>query len=297
MGDVKTIVAGLDMEDVSEAVLGRAIQLATEHEARLVVVHVIETPSLSQAASASASDLSESALRDHLNRQARAAISNLLAQGGSPSADVEVAFGSAHTVITGVAGERGADFVVIGPGRGHSLSEKVLGSTADRVVRASPAPVLVVRNPSAGPYRRVAVAVDFSPQSAAAAKDARKLAPAARMDLVHALYIPLTFEQAMLRAGTSQADIGAYRSAKEDRARHDLSLFVRDVIGTGKVATHFLDCEPGPALVRLAKSRDIDLLALGPNGRGVVLQALLGSVTQRVLREAACDVLVATMPG
>lgn len=46
MGDVKTIVAALDLETDSDAVLGRAVQLTTEHGARLVVAHVIEAPSL-----------------------------------------------------------------------------------------------------------------------------------------------------------------------------------------------------------------------------------------------------------
>lgn len=284
MGDMKTIVAALDLEDGSHAVLARAVQLAREHGARLVVAHVVEAPS-------------EAGLEAHLNRDAHAAISALLADAGPMSADVEIAFGAPHTVITALAGAQDADLVVIGPGKGHTLGEKILGSTADRIVRASPAPVLVVRNPPLALYRRVAVAVDFSPQSAAAATDARKLAPAARLELVHAFSIPLTFEQAMLRAGTSEAGMAEYRSAKADSARKDLSRFARDVFGAAKVPTRILAGEPGPALVRLARSGDIDLLALGPNGRGVILQALLGSVTQRVLREAACDVLVSRVPG
>jgi len=295
MRDVKTIVAALDLEAGSDVVLGRAIQLAREHGARLVATHVIETDALSHAAALSARG--ETNLKESLRRQAHAAISALLFEGGPVSADVEVSFGAPHTVITSMANERDADLVVIGPGKGHSLREKVLGSTADRIIRAAPAPVLVVRNRPTGAYRRVAGAVDFSPQSAAAVKDARRLAPAARFELVHAFSIPFTFEQAMLRAGTSRAEMDAYRSAKADRARQDLWQFVRDVLGAQKIGTHFLEGEPGPALVRLAKSGDIDLLALGPNGRGVVLQTLLGSVTQRVLREAACDVLVARIPG
>lgn len=291
MGDVKTIVAALDLEADSDAVLRRAVQLAAEHGAWLVVAHVIEAQSLSQAASLS--ERSESDLKEHLSRQAHAAISALLAEGELVSADVEVGFGVPHTVITTLASERGASLVVIGPGKYDSLGEKVLGSTADRVVRAASAPVLVVRNRPTGPYRRVAAAVDFSPQSVAAAKDAKKLAPAARLELVHALHIPLPFEQAMLRAGTSQADMEAYRSARADKARKDLSLFARDIASAEKVGTHLVEGEPGLALVRLAKRGDVDVLALGPNSRGVVVEALLGGVTQRVLREAACDVLVA----
>ena len=121
---------------------------------------------------------------------------------------MRVEFGSPHDVITRVAGERSADLVVLGPGKstGRSLREKVLGSTADRVIRTSPAPVLLVKIDSPEPYRQVVVAVDFSPQSVSAALDARKLTPHVRLRLLHVVDVPLPFEQALLRVGTSQAE-------------------------------------------------------------------------------------------
>lgn len=64
--------------------------------------------------------------------------------------------------------------------------------------------------------------------------------------------------------------------------------------GLDNAATQIREGEPGRTLARLARSRRVDLLVLGPHGRGVVLRALLGSVTQRVLREASCDILVAS---
>ncbi len=49
---MNTIMAAFDLEAGSEAVLTRAIQLATAHAARLVLLHVVETePLLSQAVS------------------------------------------------------------------------------------------------------------------------------------------------------------------------------------------------------------------------------------------------------
>ncbi|MDV6329040.1 universal stress protein, partial [Idiomarina sp. Sol25] len=90
-----------------------------------------------------------------------------------------------------------------------------------------------------------------------------------------------------------QAEMERYRLTRVATARDELSTFARDEVGTDNSTTNVLEGDPGPALVRLARSKSVDLLALGPHGRGVVLQTLLGSVTQRVLREASCDVLVA----
>jgi nucleotide-binding universal stress UspA family protein len=209
---------------------------------------------------------------------------------------VQVQFGSPHDIITRMAEKRHTDVIVVGPGKRRSLKEKVLGSTADRVIRTARTSVLVVRKKSEKPYRQVAIAVDFSPQSATAIKKARRLAPQATLQLIHAISIPQTFKQAMLSAGAPQIEIQKYRAARVEKARDDLSAFARATLRVGKVATRVLEGEPGPTLARLSRSRRIDLLAIGPHGRGVVYQTLLGSVTLRVLKEAECDVLVASKP-
>lgn len=293
MGKISTVLVALDLEAGSGSVLSRAALLASAHAAWLVVLHVIEAEPLSQAAAHM--KLSESELRDQLERQAIAAIEPLILKGGrTRRTNIRVEFGSPQETITHEAHEQDADIVVIGPGKGRALKDKILGSTADRVIRTSAAPVLVVRKPSAEPYRDVAVAVDGSPQSARAFIEARRLAPNGVFQLVHAVDIPITFQQAMLRAGTSQVEMDRYRAARADKAREELAAFQRDMLGTAALPVRVLDGEPGPALVRFSKGPRVDLLALGSRGRGAALQALLGSVARRVLGEAACDVLVAT---
>lgn len=289
------ILAALDMEAGSRAVLARAAQLAKGRAARLVLLHVIEPEPLRQAADASGH--AENELRDQLKLHTVKTLETLAIDTEcTQRTDIRVEFGAPHDVITRVAEEISADLIVIGPGKAsdQGLSEKILGSTADRVIRTSSAAILVVKRATAEPYRRVAVAVDFSPQSASAARQARSLAPDATIELVHVTEFPLAFEGALLRVGTSQSTIDKYHAARTDKSRRDLASFARRTVEDNKAVTRNLEGAPGPALVCLSRDRRIDLLALGPHGRGVVVQALIGSVTQRVLREAACDVLIAT---
>lgn len=291
MEKITTIVAALDLEPGSNAVLARAIQLAAAHAARLVVLHVIASEPLPQAAARTNLDKSE--LRDRLKRQALAAIEPLVMKSErARRTDMVVEFGPPHDVIIRAARERHADLIVIGPGKARSLKDKILGSTADRVVRTSPAPVLLVKKQPARPYRKILVAVDFSPQSEAAVKDTRRLAPESTLQLVHVVELPLTFQRAMLRAGTSPAALERSRATQADKAQNDLIAFAGRIPEAGKVTTRILKGEPGPALIRFSKRGDIDLLAIGPYGRGGVVQALLGSVTRRVLGGTPCDVLV-----
>lgn len=291
MGTINTVLAAVDLEAGSDAVLVRAGQLATAHAARLLVLHVIDAEQLSGRADHSRPG--KKGLLDRLRRQAIEAIELLLSEGGSTrDTEARVLIGSPHAIIVQLACEQHADIIVIGPGKGSTLKDKLLGSTADKVIRISAAPILVVRKHSAEPYRSVAVAVDGSKPSARAFIEVRRLAPGARMQLVHAVDVPLAFEQAMLRAGTSRLEMEEYRAARANKAREELLAFRRDVLKMPRVPIRLLVGAPGPALVRLSRRGRSDLLALGSRGRGAALQTLLGSVARRVLVEAACDVLI-----
>lgn len=287
------ILAALDLQADSEAVLMRALQLAEAHSARLVLLHAIEAGALDDAGAASGHDADT--LRETFERSAREEISALL-EGGADAAraEVRIAFGPAHAAINDAAGELGADLVLLGPGsRARALRGRVIGSTVDRVARTIGTPLLVVRTRPELPYRQVTAAVDFSPRSEAAVRAARAVAPDASLRLVHAVHVPDTFQQAMLRAGASHAEITSYRDRMADKARDDLSVVAAGMAGSGRVTTRVLKSEPTAALVRVSRSRRVDLLAMGADGRGAVRQALLGSVTRRLLAEAGCDVLVA----
>ena len=292
MGEAKTILAALDLEAGSDAVLDRAIQLAGAQQAELILLHVIREEGAADASFHM--DLSKGKLCSQLEGHARAAIEAMFAgrRIGIP-VDILVIFGAPYEVITRVARERGVDVIVIGPAQSTSLKEKILGSTADRVLRTAPTPVLVVRRFSARPYRHVAAAIDFSPQSEETARQVCRLVPEAALRLVHVLDIPLPFQQAMLRAGSSQAAIDQYRSAQAKKIRNDLDVLAGNIVVGGLLPVLVIDGEPASALIGLSQRNDVDLLALGSHGRGTVMQALLGSVAQRILREAACDVLIA----
>lgn len=274
-------------------VLARAVQLAGVHAAHLVVLHVIDSEQVSQVAAHMR--LGEGEWQERLKRQAVAAVEPWLEKAGcSGNAEVQVEFGTPHEAITRAGRERAADVLVLGAGKGQTLKLKVLGSTADRVVRTSSVPVLVARQAVTGPYVRAAVAIDMSPLSARALLEVRRLAPDAKLQLLHAVEVPLPFQQAMFRTGMSSAEMERYRAALEGKAREELKAFQRRVVRTDDLPVRLLTGDPGPALVRAANSGRFDLVALGSRGHSATLQALLGSVARRLLAEARCDVLVAT---
>ncbi|MGL4551802.1 MAG: universal stress protein [Gemmataceae bacterium] len=54
----------------------------------------------------------------------------------------------------------------------------------------------------------------------------------------------------------------------------------------------FLEGDPASELVRLAREQRFSLVVMGTHGRSGIERALMGSVAEKVLREAPCSVLV-----
>lgn len=290
---LSTILAAMDLAEESDAMLNRAAQLTTQHDALLVVLHVLEIEALQHDVTLSGHK--DSDVRDILRQQAVTQVKESLTRiGYNGRFEICVAFGSSHEIITRIAIERGAELLVIGPGKTSRISprEKILGSTADRIIRTSQTPVLLVKKQATAPYRRILAAIDFSPQSISAAQSAHELAPEAKLQLVNVVGVPLPFAQALVRVGTPQVEIDQFRFARMTMAREELKRLAQDHWRTKDIATKILEGDPGPALVKLSRAKRTQLLCLGPQGRGVILQTLLGSVTQRVIKEAAIDTLI-----
>jgi nucleotide-binding universal stress UspA family protein len=63
-------------------------------------------------------------------------------------------------------------------------------------------------------------------------------------------------------------------------------------IGVNPVSEHVLYGEAGHAICQLVDEQNVDLVVVGSRGRGGLKRALLGSVSDYVVRNAPCPVLV-----
>jgi nucleotide-binding universal stress UspA family protein len=57
-----------------------------------------------------------------------------------------------------------------------------------------------------------------------------------------------------------------------------------------------LEGDPASEIVRYGRDASIDLIVMGTHGRTGVERLVLGSVAEKVLRDASCSVLVAKLP-
>jgi nucleotide-binding universal stress UspA family protein len=69
-----------------------------------------------------------------------------------------------------------------------------------------------------------------------------------------------------------------------------------EALGIAGAELVVVDGEPGEALCELARERDASAMVLGSRGRGGIKRALMGSVSDFVVRNAPCPVIVTRPP-
>jgi nucleotide-binding universal stress UspA family protein len=276
---LKRLLAATDLSPRAQRALRRAVLLAEDHHATVTILHVVEK------------EYDEPRFRERIEFELGRQTRSLGIEPQGKHSAVRIIRGKAFLEIIRHARKQAAELIVVGAHGADYFKELLIGTTVEKIVRKGDRPVLVVRRPPAGPYRRALVAVDFSEDSRYALEFALRLAPRAQ---IHVLHVCQGFEGQLTRAGLPRAEIVRHLRRTSTLALRELDLFLgkiedrvrpirRDVV-TGRTRHE---------IVTFARSIHADLIAVGTSGRSGVPYVLLGSVAEHVLREASCDVLVA----
>lgn len=253
----------------------------------------------------------ERVLRERLKTRVEAAAAALekervRAEGLGPHAVASLLEGRPWEEILELATRKQASMIVVGPHgaggplamRRGALTEHVLGTTADRVVRHAPCPVLVAARRGAE-LERVhggtwMVAVDFSPASRAALRYADTLAKACDAELV-----PLHVVADLHGPPDSEDPIRLETASEDPHAREhadELSLAVEQELGRA-LDVRIAFGRPPEAIALAATQLDADLIIMGTRGRTGLAHLLLGSVVERTLRRSEVPVLCVHSEG
>ncbi len=233
------------------------------------------------------------AVQPRLAEQARA-----LSQFGLP-VTVELAHGAAHREIRRVARERGATLVLLGSQGAGLASELRVGSVTLETLHGCEVPVLLVRvsGKEGGEAtcralgRRVLHPTDFSDGAERAFAYVRALVRQGVMG-VSLLHV----QDRRHPHGHSEERLAEFDEI--DRARLDRLSNELKVAGAPYVHTEVAHGSPIQVILRRAKEAADCLVVMGTQGRGIIPEVLLGSVSHAVARNANAPVLlVPARPG
>ena len=285
-----SILVATDFSEDAGHAVARAAMIAAGVPARLSLLHVVSAPMLV----ALRTMFGRSDPQDAGNRmieEARQSLQALAAMLGSLDGEVacEIRVGKVVDEVLAAAAQH--DLLVLGPRGSNPLRDLILGTTAERLLAKSTRPVLVARQPGREPYRQVAVAMDFSPDSVAALRAAARLAPGAELAAVHAFDLP--FEGKLLAAGIREDEIQHYRAQARLDAMRGIERAASEAgLDPMRVSRVVQQGHAGRTVLEQAEHLGADLIVLGKHGESGLEELMLGSVTRHVLSDAKCDVLV-----
>jgi nucleotide-binding universal stress UspA family protein len=275
---VKHVLVAIDGSEHSRSAVEYAFMIAKRLDASVTALHVIDIVSIEGSFLHDISgslgfepylDFS-SKMREVLEERGKAMLSDFATRA--------TAAGIRHETVMDVgviANEiceraRTADLVVIGHrGINEKFSTGLLGGTAESVTRKCPKPLLVCPA-GAAPITKPLLAYDGSPRSAAAMQTAAEFCVSFSLPLgvVH-----------VARDGSS-----------EDRVLEEAKRY----LGSYSLQASYVSFE-GHAperIVELIRSAGHDLLFIGAYGHSRIVEMVLGSTTEYVLRNAPCPVFL-----
>jgi len=186
--------------------------------------------------------------------------------------------------ILDAAHERKADLIVVGIGRHRPIDRLLAQETAIAIVRRATVPVLAVPPRARKVPRHAVAALDFTASSVEAARGAAALVgPRGSLTLAHVS----PFQPSARRDGIAWTEI------YDAGARDHLQTLKDELAASGvTVDAVILRGYTPEELLRYARRRRADLIAVGGHKQGIVDRMVIGSTTTRVLRGASTSVLV-----
>ncbi len=146
---INNILAPIDFSDYSKNALKYAVEFAKEFDAKLYLIYVVEP--MIYPADFSMGQIAIPSTDIDLNTRAEEELKNLAKTINSDlKVETMIRTGKPFVEIIETAKEKDIDLIIIAT-HGHTGVEHLLfGSTAEKVVRKAPCPVLTLREPIKG---------------------------------------------------------------------------------------------------------------------------------------------------
>ncbi len=140
-------------------------------------------------------------------------------------------------------------------------------------------------------HKRILVAIDFSEYS----KIALDICLGASKCMKTKLYVLHTIEKFphdYVHLLSSTAHSNMKQKLEEEAMNKIKAMLPEELLGSEDIVPIVRFGKPFLEIIKVAKEKGVDLMAIGTHGRAGVDRVILGSVAERVVRKAGCTVMV-----
>ena len=281
MGRYKKILVAIDGSESSKHALRESFKLATDEKSWVTVVSVIPR----YEGDLGATWISN--VREAMKKPCQIALSEAENMAKKERVLIKTVCeeGEIYERIVDLADAENSDLIVMGRKGMSKLSKALIGSVTARVIGHSQKDVLVVPEGASIGWKNIVFATDGSKYSEAATNKVIDFAKSYGSEIKAVSVVDVT-EEFMARAPGAVEDL--VKKAKE---------IVEDV--RKKASSEGINAEgivrEGDAykvIVNIAKKQEANAIMMGSHGRTGLRRLLMGSVTERVIGNAPCPVLI-----
>jgi nucleotide-binding universal stress UspA family protein len=284
----KTILSAIDFSTFTDTVFLCSVALCKEYGAKLFLVHV--TTDLNKLLEHNETALDVKALQQSNLRCAQARLEDM-AKDLPIEHEIIISQGTPADVISGLALKQQADMVIAASHGKSGFKRFLLGSVTEKLIKTLHCPLLVL--PAQGQnfismavpdmkLKKILIGCDFSSDS--------------KLAFDYGLSLAQEFQAALYLLHVIKPTRYKDQREKFDELRGRLESQLNDMVPEMcrewcTIKTTLLSGEPYFELMNYAMGQGIDMIVLGIRGHTLLEKLLVGSTTDRLIRNASVPVL------
>ncbi|WP_100613754.1 universal stress protein [Confluentibacter citreus] len=276
---LNNILLGEDFGKSSKNTLESAIILAKTFNSKVTPIYVLPDDIVNEKAKNLLVDAASQKLKETIET---------IAKHGIKTGEPLLKHGSAIDAIARAAVEINSNLLVLGAGESSVKQNFKLGTTAERIIQKSEKPVFVVKEKTPLNIRQILCPIDFSPASQRALTNAIIIAKKFKAQLTILSVCEIQTASWFITNEVTEME----NKARCEKHKARFESFLKGFSLSG------LNWEPeipqgiaAEEILNTISKKSIDLLVMGTAGRTGLNRLMLGSVTEKVIREVPCSFL------
>lgn len=270
---MKRILVPTDFSEEAENALKVAAQIAKEHNSEIYLLHLLEMPLYETDAVMSTPDVPEFMFFMKMARERFEELVNSDYLDGIKVNEIVKPDGTFNN-MSEISKEHKADIIVMGSHGASGFQEMFIGSNAEKVVRTSDIPVLVIKHEHPNfSIKNMVFASDFKKDNQETYKQATEIADKFGAQL-HLLMVntPSNF--------TTTAE-----------AKERIKTFIENYTYHNQTTTIYNDETVEKGILNFSKAIDADLIGISTHGRQGIAHFFNGSISEDLVNHAKRPVM------
>jgi len=277
MKQLEKILVPIDVNSDSKEQLNTAIEIARTYKSEIIILYVLSEDVIQN----NIHKILIQAITDSLNK-----VKEAIHKEGIRVKEPVIEIGQPIYNILKMAVKEEVNLIVIGAGVKSKEEHFKLGNTAEKLIRHSDIPVLVVKSDIQTKITNILCPVDFSDNSRLALKNAILFSERHKASL----RILSILEPISRISHRIYVDLDNENSYRLEQLEKEMIQFIKEF--DLNHINHTIEIQTGivhEKILQTVKKYNHDLLIMGTTGRSGLQRILMGSVTEKVVRQVPCS--------